>query len=229
MIQILPLADIMHEEVLLEDDFASKFEGWELIEDEEEKSFIKDSHYWMENKSKRRWMFYHKKLPVTSKENFIIKAEIELLNSNNDYGQYGLVWGFDKVHQELSKFVVSSEKNNFTISKFQKDHEFSRHRFSDSYEKFGFEFNKQFFSIVKLDNYYYFFLNQHDKPVYVTHVSQMPMEGNRFGFYVEPGIMIRCDKIVVKRLITNKNFKGNPWMPLDNDEMPLGSVILRGN
>ena len=85
MIQILPLADMMHEEVLLEDDFASKFEGWELIEDEEEKSFIKDSHYWMENKSKTRWMFYHKKLPVSSKENFIIKAEIELLNSNNDY------------------------------------------------------------------------------------------------------------------------------------------------
>ena len=142
MIQILPLADIMHEEVLLEDDFASKFEGWELIEDDEEKSFVKDSHYWMENKSKRRWMFYHKKLPVTSKENFIIKAEIELLNSNNDYGQYGLVWGFDKVYHELSKFVVSTDKNDFTISKFQKDHEFSRHRFSDSYEKFGFEFNK---------------------------------------------------------------------------------------
>ena len=229
MIQILPLADIMHEEVLLEDDFSSKFEGWEIIEDNEEKSFIKDSHYWMENKSKRRWMFYHKKLPVSSKENFIIKAEIELLNSNNDYGQYGLVWGFDKEHQELSKFVVSSEKNDFTISKFQKDHEFSRHRFSDSFEKFGFEVNKQFFSIVKLENYYYFFLNQHDKPVYVTHVSQMPMEGNRFGFYVEPGIMIRCDKIEVKRLITNKNFKGDPWMPFDNDEMPLGSVILRGN
>ena len=229
MIQILPLADIMHEEVLLEDDFSSKFEGWEIIEDNEEKSFIKDSHYWMENKSKRRWMFYHKKLPVSSKENFIIKAEIELLNSNNDYGQYGLVWGFDKEHQELSKFVVSSEKNDFTISKFQKDHEFSRHRFSDSFEKFGFEVNKQFFSIVKLENYYYFFLNQHDKPVYVTHVSQMPMEGNRFGFYVEPGIMIRCNKIAVKRLITNKNFKGNPWMPFDNDEMPLGSVILRGN
>ncbi len=47
-------------------------------------------------------MFYHKKLPVSIKENFIIKAEIELLNSNNDYGQYGLVWGFDKEHQELS-------------------------------------------------------------------------------------------------------------------------------
>jgi hypothetical protein len=54
------------------------------------------------------------------------------------------------------------------------------------------------------------------------------MEGERFGFYVEPGIIIRCDKIVVKRLITDMNFKGNPWMPLNDDEMPLGSEILRG-
>ena len=91
MIQILPLAKIIHEDVVLEDDFNSKFEGWELIEDEEEQSFIKDSHYWMENKSNRRWMFYHKKLPISVNENFIIKAEIELLTSNKGYGQYGRV------------------------------------------------------------------------------------------------------------------------------------------
>ena len=95
-------------------------------------------------------------------------------------------------------------------------------------EKYGFEFNKQYFSIVKLEDYYYFFLNQHDRPVYVTHTSQMLMEGNRFGFYVEPGIMIRCDRITIKRIVTDKNFKGNPWMPIGDDEMPLGSEILRG-
>jgi hypothetical protein len=72
------------------------------------------------------------------------------------------------------------------------------------------------------------FLNHYDRPVYMTHVSQMPMEGERFGFYVEPGIMMRCDNIVVKRLISDKNFSGSPWMPLDDNEMPLGSVILRG-
>jgi hypothetical protein len=67
MIQIPPLADIMQEEVLLEDDFVSKIEGWKIIEDDEEKSFSKDNHYWMENKSKRRWLFYNEKLPVSSK------------------------------------------------------------------------------------------------------------------------------------------------------------------
>ena len=87
MIQIPPLADIMQEEVLLEDDFVSKIEGWKIIEDDEEKSFSKDNHYWMENKSKRRWLFYNEKLPVSSKENFIIKAEIELL-PNDEINEY---------------------------------------------------------------------------------------------------------------------------------------------
>jgi len=62
MIQILPLANILHEEVLLEDDFNNKFEGWEIEEDEDKNSFIKDRHYWMRNKSNNRWMFYHKSI-----------------------------------------------------------------------------------------------------------------------------------------------------------------------
>jgi len=228
MIQILPLADIIHEEVLLEDDFNNSFEGWEQVDRDEEKAFIKDSHYWMENKSATRWMFYPKKLPVTSSENFIINAEIELLGLDRGYRKYGLVWGFDQHHEVLNKFVVSIEHDQFSISKFQKDHAFEKHRFSGNYENHDRQSGRQFFSIVKLDNYYYFFLNKHDRPVYMTHVSQMPMDGDRFGFYVEPGIMMRCDKITVKRLITNKNFTGHPWMPITDDLMPMGSVILRG-
>lgn len=229
MIQILPVAKILHEEILLEDDFINKFEGWELIDNEDEHSFMKDSYYWMENKSESRWMFYHKKLPLSTHENFIIKAEIELLNTNKGYGQFGLIWGFDKQHNELCKFVLSSNKQFFTITKFQKDHAYKKHRFSSSIEQQIESTNKQYFSIVKLGDYYYFYLNKHGRPVYITHVSQMTMEGNRFGFYVEPGIMIRCDKIVVKRIITDNNFDGQVWMPVGEDEMPLGSQILSGS
>jgi hypothetical protein len=230
MIQILPVAKILHEEILLEDDFNNKFEGWELIEDEDEHAFIKDSYYWMENKSVYRWMFYHKKLPLHPEENFMIKAEVELLNTKKIYGQFGLVWGFDKQHNELNKFVKSVYNNDFTIAKYQKDHAYKKHRFSGSIEQQQIEStNKHYFSIVKLGDYYYFYLNPYGRPVYITHVSQMSMEGNRFGFYVEPGILMRCDKIVVKRLITDKHFNGQVWMPLDDHEMPLGSQILSGN
>ena len=50
MIQIMPFADIMHEEVLLEDDFNNKFECCYIVEDKEEKSFIKERQYWIGNK-----------------------------------------------------------------------------------------------------------------------------------------------------------------------------------
>ena len=59
MLQILPLVIILQEELLLENDFNNKFEGYEIGDDEDEKSFIKDSHYWMENKPGNRWLFYH--------------------------------------------------------------------------------------------------------------------------------------------------------------------------
>jgi hypothetical protein len=55
------------------------------------------------------------------------------------------------------------------------------------------------------------------------------MEGLRFGFYIEPGILIRCNKITVKRLITNQSFDGRLWMPLDDNLQPLGSELIRGN
>jgi hypothetical protein len=101
------------------DDFNSSFEGWEIVDNEDEKSFVKDSHYWMENKSSSRWMFYHKKMPIKKGENFIIHGEIELL-SHQGYGQFGLVWGFDKPHEVLNRFTVSVDSNRFSVCRLKK-------------------------------------------------------------------------------------------------------------
>jgi hypothetical protein len=49
----------------------------------------------------------------------------------------------------------------------------------------------------------------------------MQSEGNRFGFYIEPGLTIRVDKIKIERLILKPDFDGHPWMP-------LGSETLKG-
>ena len=205
MIFTLPIADILYSDILLKDDFSSNREGWEITEDEEEKSFLKDSYYWMENKSESRWMFYHKKLPIKRNENFIIMAHVDLL-SHQGYGQYGLVWGFDKDHQILNRLTVSVETNRFSVCRFEKNHSKIFHRFSNPYKKEVNSKNNQFFSIIKLEDYYYFFLHKDKRPIYVCHSSHLCMEGLRFGFYIEPGIMIRCDKITVKRMIINKDF-----------------------
>ena len=221
MICNLPIADILLQETLLCDDFNSSFEGWELIEDETEKSFIKDSHYWMENKSDTRWMFYHKKMPIKKGENFVIKAEIELL-SHQGYGQFGLVWGFAKQHEVLNRFTVSVDANRFSVCRFDKNYERTYHRFGDRFEKDKPRSNKQFFCIKCIDNYCYFFLNEQQRPVYICHRSHLDMEGQRFGFYLEPGIMMRCDKISIDRLIVNPDWDGHT-------QTPAGSTFMTGN
>jgi hypothetical protein len=62
----------------------------------------------MENKSSKSWKFYHKKLPVISKENFIIRAEIEILNNKLGYGQY-----VEKTH--ILTMIYRSDLTIFSI------------------------------------------------------------------------------------------------------------------
>jgi hypothetical protein len=210
MIVQLPIGNILHKETVLEDDFNSEWEGWEIVADEKEKSFIKDSCYWMENKSNTRWMFYHKKMPIKKNENFIIHAQIELL-SHKGYGQYGLVWGFDYPNDVLNRFTVSADSNRCSVCKFEKNHERVFHRFSTPFEKKTLAKHQQTFTIMLLEKYYYFFIEDQQLPVYSCHQAHLPMEGYRFGFYLEPGILMRCNKITVKRLITSPDFTDTRW------------------
>lgn len=226
----LPIAEIKHRDILFEDHFDNNIAGWEIIEDEDERSFIKDGHYFMENKSQCRWMYFHKSLPKGLPRNYVINTEIELLD-HGVYGQFGLVWGFTKPHHILNRFVVSAESDRFTVSRFEKDHHRVFHRFSDNTGRSDLQrpddlptnvaCDKFFLSVMLLDDYYYFFLQEYSRPVYICHRSHLPTEGDRFGFYVEPGVMIRAKSIKVQRIISNPNFNGSAWMP-------IGSEVVNG-
>lgn len=216
----LPIAEIKHRDTIFEDHFDNNIAGWEIIEDEDEKSFIKDGHYFMENKTQSRWMFYHKGLPKDMPRNYVINTEIEMLE-HGAYGQFGLVWGFTKPHHFLNRFVVSTDSPRFTIKTFEKNHHRVMHRFSGVHDQQQSDTHKYFLSVMLLDDYYYFFLQHYSRPVYICHRSYLSKEGNRFGFYVEPGITIRADYIKVQRIISNPHFDGRDWMP-------LGSEMLNG-
>lgn len=216
----LPVASIVHRETIFEDDFVNNIAGWEKIQDEDEQSFIADSHYYMENKTTLRWMFYHKELPRKLPQHYVINTEIEILE-HQGFGQFGLVWGFTKPHHVLNRFVVSAETDRFTVTRFEKDHFRTFHRYSGSFEKEHMSGNKRFLSVMLLEDYFYFFLHHHQRPVYICHKSHMHTEGNRFGFYVEPGIMIRADKIKVQKLVVNPDYDGHSWMP-------IGSELING-
>jgi hypothetical protein len=49
----------------------------------------------------------------------------------------------------------------------------------------------------------------------------MQSEGDRFGFYVEPGIMIRADKIKIQKIVPDPNYDVHAWMP-------IGSQLING-
>ena len=229
MIQILPVADIYKEEIIVDDNFGQRQDGWETVESDTESAFFKMGRYIMENKTDSRWNYYHKALPDNLADNFIIKAEIEVVENNKGYGQYGLVWGFEEDGDYLNKFVASTEESSFVVSSFERNHNVYKHRFSELFFNYNTSGKKQFFSILKLDGYYYFFLNKYDRPNYVVHASHLPMFGDRFGFYIEPGLKMVCESITVKNLYINPKFDGHIWMPVGEDLMPMGSVLLRGN
>ena len=220
MIFNLPIADIQHKDTLFEDDFSNNVAGWETIEDDDEKARIENKHYFMENKTDCRWMFYHKELQHGFPKNFVINTEIEILDYNG-YGQFGLVWGFTKPHHVLNRFVISAEADRFTISRFEKNHNRTFHRYSGAYQKSVPGNQKCFLSLMLLEDYYYFFLHEYSRPVYICHRSHLHSEGNRFGFYVEPGIIIWAKNIKIQRIITKPGFDSRAWMP-------LGSELING-
>jgi len=78
MIQILPVADIYKEEIVIDDNFGQRQEGWETVESDTESAFFRMGRYIMENKTDDTWNYYHKELPNNLGDNFIIKAELVL-------------------------------------------------------------------------------------------------------------------------------------------------------
>ena len=195
---VLQQCDVLHNESLFKDEFANNLKNWEIVKNDDECAFIKDGYYWMENTSKSRWMYYKTKLPLKQKEDYLIDTEIEIL-SKVAYGHVGLVWGFDKEREILNRFTVSADGERLLIMHFQKNHHRVFHRYH-SWELKGSSSKKIRLSIARIDGYFYFMVN--GKTVYTAHTSQFADNGNYFGYYLEPGVMMRSKYIEAKRLIT---------------------------
>jgi hypothetical protein len=189
-------------ETVFKDDFENTDSNWEQTNKSMEQSFIKDAFYWMKNFETFGWKFYHLPMPKGLIKNFTISTQIELLK-HPGYGQFGLVWGFKKPHSILNRFVVSTDKNRFTVVKFDKNHLKRYHRFSNDFKQDEKDKNIFHLELMLLEDYYYFFLQQNPIPVYVCHKAHLMLEGDRFGFYVEPGIQIRTSEITIQRISSN--------------------------
>jgi hypothetical protein len=177
--------------------------AWEIVDSDSERTFVKNNHYYMENLTETQWNFYKNKMPDNIGENWLIETQIEVL-SKDQYGHFGIVWGFDERRECLNRFTVSADGERGLVAHFQKDHHRIFHRFQKKFSSDQTYFPVDF-ALLKLDNYFYFLLNK--QLMYICEQSHLGDYGNYFGYYIEPGLFIRSSYMNINRLAIGDNRK----------------------
>jgi hypothetical protein len=182
---------------VIKEDFQTNKRKWEIVNISSEKSEIKDGFYWMENKTSDRWNYYKIKTNIQKQNDFLIDSTFELL-SKDEYGHFGIVWGFDKELSYLNKFTISADGDRILVMSFEKDYRRTLHRFQNRTQN-KIDFKKPVrLTIIKLGNYFHFLLN--GKTVYLAHASQFVNSGNYIGYYIEPGLSIKSSSFELKKI-----------------------------
>ncbi len=155
----------------------------------------------MENLTESRWNYYKNKMPANIGENWMIETSIELL-SRDQYGHFGIVWGFDDDREHLNRFTISADGERGVVMHFQKDHHRVYHRYQKNFSDLSTSYPVNL-AVLKLDNYFYFLVER--QLMYICEQSHMANEGNGFGYYIEPGLFIRSSYMTVNRLTLNES------------------------
>lgn len=175
--------------------------AWEMVDTDSERTFIKNNHYYMENLTESRWNYYKNKMPANIGENWMIETSIELL-SRDQYGHFGIVWGFDEEREHLNRFTVSADGERGVVMHFQKDHHRVYHRYQKNFSDLSTSYPVNL-AVLKLDNYFYFLVER--QLMYICEQSHMANYGNGFGYYIEPGLFVRSSYMTVNRLTLNES------------------------
>jgi hypothetical protein len=187
--------------------FSSNKRKWEMVQNESETAEINEGNYWMKNKSMSDWNYYKTKSSLKQNQDFILESDIELVEKEDAYGHFGLVWGFDEKLENLNRFTISADGRRALIMHFEKDHNRVFHRFHIRNTS-KYHINKKIrFSLIKLGDYFHFLINK--EKIYCAHVSLFCKTGNFIGFYIEPALSIKSDYIELKKMKTKKLMVAN--------------------
>jgi len=190
--------NVLHSEIVFEDNFKNNIANWEINKNLKEQSFIKDGYYWMENKDDHNWHYFKNVSPLKRGENFIIDTDIEIMSPDN-IGHIGLVWGFDDKLEQLNRFCISGDGDRLLVTNFERNNLSIFHRYQSWRQKIDTKMPIRL-SIIKIDKYFHFLINE--KLVYSCNGKHFTDRGPLFGYYIEPGILIRSSKMKITRLIT---------------------------
>lgn len=185
-------------QIILSEHFSNNKRKWEEVNIPSEQAFIKDGYYVMKNTSESNWNYYKTKTQLKRDDDFVIETKISIENAEDAFGHFGLIWGFDKEHKCLNRFTISADGKRILIMQFEKDHHFIAHRFHKRLQKKIDVSKPVLFSLIKLGDYFYFFINK--QKVYVGHDSLFCAKGNFAGYYIEPLLEMKSDFFQVKKL-----------------------------
>jgi len=195
--------NLLEEKVVYDSLFVPEQSSWEIVDNESEKTYIENNHYYIENLTQSRWNYYKHKMPDHTGDNWVITSNIEIL-SKDQFSQFGLVWGFNEKKEYLNRFAISADGNRAVVMCFQKDHNRVFHRFQKTFTKHKNE-NTFELTICKLNNYFYFLLNR--ELIYICEKSHFAERGPYFGYYIEPGLKIRSSSISVNKLVVEEELE----------------------
>jgi hypothetical protein len=183
---------------VLREDFTSNKRKWEIVNSTTECAEIKDGYYCMQNKSCKHWKYYKTKSQLQVNSDFIIETNLQIDPSEEAYGHFGLVWGFDKEREYLNRFTLSADGKRAIIMHFEKDHKKIFHRFQSRKLPSINSSNPVHLAIIKMGAYFHFSINRVN--VYTAHESLFANHSPLIGYYVEPGLFVKSNYLEVKKI-----------------------------
>ena len=180
---------------LLVDAFADNRHDWEHTDSADEYAAIKSDGYHMHNVREKRWAHYSIKAPLKKHSSFLIETDIEFIDKG-EFGQAGILWGWDKNNGYANRFSISSDGQRVNILCFEKDHFRVTYRFLKLMKKNNSKVYK--LKIMKSGEYYFFMIN--DELINIANEYHFLSPNAKIGYYVEPYLHIKSTHFDIKEI-----------------------------
>lgn len=192
------LSVIFQQKAIAAINFTKDPKGWELINSNGACASIDHDGYHLLNSTEKSWQFYHLPFQIGRGDNFLVSCSFV----PEKEGKFGLVWGFNEEADTLNRFTVSLSSAYFKIAHFSRKNFIAIHQFRGKHKQIIKEKGLNNLHILKLDDHYFFYINDETKPVYQCPSMHFPILGNRVGFYLEPGAVITVKKLLINQLFS---------------------------
>jgi hypothetical protein len=180
---------------ILQDKFKDNRHDWEHTNSEEEYAAIKSDGYHMHNLRDKRWSYYSIQAPLKKDASFLIETEIEFIDKG-EFGQAGIIWGWDKKFGYANRFTISSDGHRVNILCFEKDHRRDTYQFLRLMKK---DMSGVFkLKVMKSGEYYFFLVN--DVLINIANEYHFLPPNAQVGYYVEPYLHIRSPHFIIKEI-----------------------------